>query len=164
MPVKVIGMIGVTPPAGDATVHVIDGGVSPEYLVEFSRAHEAAGFDLVLVGYTSTSADGWAVATHAAAHTDRLGYLVAHRPGFVSPTLAARKAATFDQLSEGRLALHIIAGASDHDQRRDGDHRQGRPLRPRRRVPRGHAGGVDRRPRRSTTTATTTGCPTCART
>lgn len=121
MPVKVIGMIGVAPPADDATVHVIDGGVSADYLVEFSQAHDRAGFDLVLVGYTSTSADGWTVATHAAAHTERLGYLIAHRPGFVSPTLAARKGATFDQLSGGRFALHIIAGASDRDQQRDGD-------------------------------------------
>jgi alkanesulfonate monooxygenase len=121
MPVKVIGMIGVTPPAGDATVHVIEGGVSPEYLVEFSRVHEEAGFDLVLVGYTATSADGWEVATHAAAHTTTLGYLIAHRPGFVAPTLAARKAATFDQLTRGRFALHIIAGVSDAEQRRDGD-------------------------------------------
>ncbi|MFV0260143.1 MAG: LLM class flavin-dependent oxidoreductase [Acidimicrobiales bacterium] len=122
MPVNVIGMIGVTRPAGGATVHVIDGGVSPEHLVEYARTHERAGFDLVLVGYTSTSADGWTVATHAAAHTERLGYLIAHRPGFVSPTLAARKAATFDRLSQGRFALHIIAGAGDHDQRRDGDY------------------------------------------
>jgi alkanesulfonate monooxygenase len=121
MPVKVVGMIGVARPADDATVHVIDGGVSPEYLVEFSQAHDQAGFDLALVGYTSTSADGWTVATHAAAHTENLGYLIAHRPGFVSPTLAARKAATFDQLSRGRFALHIIAGASDRDQHRDGD-------------------------------------------
>jgi alkanesulfonate monooxygenase len=114
-------MIGVARPGDAATVHVIDGGVSPEYLVEFSQAHDRAGFDLVLVGYTSTSADGWTVATHAAANTENLGYLIAHRPGFVSPTLAARKAATFDQLSGGRFALHIIAGASDRDQRRDGD-------------------------------------------
>lgn len=121
MPVNVIGMIGVARPSDDATVHVIDGGVSPEYLVEFSQAHDRAGFDLALVGYTSTSADGWTVAAHAAAHTENLGFLIAHRPGFVSPTLAARKAATFDQLSHGRFALHIIAGASDKDQHRDGD-------------------------------------------
>ena len=122
MALQVIGMIGVAPPADDATVHIIDGGVSPEYLVEFSKAHDRAGFDLVLVGYTSTSADGWAVATHAAANTKSVGYLIAHRPGFVAPTLAARKAATFDQLSQGRFALHVIAGASDRDQRRDGDY------------------------------------------
>ena len=72
MPVQVIGMIGVAPPADDATVHIIDGGLSADYLVEFSRAHDEAGFDLALVGYTSTSADGWSVATHAAAHTERL--------------------------------------------------------------------------------------------
>ena len=122
MPIQVIGMIGVAPPADDATVHIIDGGVSPEYLVEFSQAHDRAGFDLVLVGYTSTSADGWSVATHAAANTESVGYLIAHRPGFVSPTLAARKAATFDQMSAGRFALHVIAGASDRDQQRDGDY------------------------------------------
>ena len=122
MGLQVIGMIGVAPPADDTTVHVIDGGVSPRYLVEFAKAHDEAGFDLALVGYTSTSADGWEVATHAAASTEKLGYLIAHRPGFVSPTLAARKAATFDQLSEGRFALHIIAGAGDRDQRRDGDY------------------------------------------
>ena len=125
MPLKVIGMIGVAPPApadGEpASVHVIDGGVSPRFLVDFAKAHDEAGFDLVLVGYTSTSADGWSVATHAAANTERLGYLIAHRPGFVAPTLAARKAATFDQLTGGRFALHIIAGAGDRDQRRDGD-------------------------------------------
>lgn len=122
MALQVIGMIGVAPPTDDATVHIIDGGVSPEYLIEFSQAHDRAGFDLVLVGYTSTSADGWSVATHAAANTTSVGYLIAHRPGFIAPTLAARKAATFDQLSGGRFALHVIAGASDRDQQRDGDY------------------------------------------
>ena len=119
---SVIGMIGVSPPKDDSTVHVIEGGLSRQFLEDFSRAHDEAGFDLVLVGYTSTSADGWSVATHAASVTERLGYLVAHRPGFVAPTLAARKAATFDQLSGGRFALHIIAGASDKDNQRDGDY------------------------------------------
>ena len=46
---------------------------------------------------------------------------LAHRPGFVAPPLAARKLATLDQLSGGRLALHIIAGGSDADQAKDGD-------------------------------------------
>ncbi|MEC8959807.1 MAG: LLM class flavin-dependent oxidoreductase, partial [Chloroflexota bacterium] len=45
----------------------------------------------------------------------------AHRPGFVAPTLAARQAATLDQLTGGRIALHIISGGSDVEQRRDGD-------------------------------------------
>src|SRR6201990_3762536 len=121
MPVKIIGMIGVAPPSGEATLHVIEGGLSPAYLTEFARAHDRAGFDMVLVGYSSSSAEGFLVALYAAAHTDRLGYLVAHRPGFVAPTLLARKIATFDHLTGGRLAVHIITGKSDDEQHGDGD-------------------------------------------
>ncbi len=121
MAVRIIGMIGVTPPQSDATLHVIEGGLSPHYVVEAARAHEASGFDLVLVGYSSSSAEGFLVAQHAAAHTERLGYLIAHRPGFVAPTLMARKIATFDHLTGGRLAVHIITGKTDDEQEGDGD-------------------------------------------
>ncbi len=121
MPVRVIGMIGVTPPKSDATLHVIEGGLAPNYVVEAARAHEASGFDRVLVGYSSSSAEGFLVALHAAAHTERLGYLIAHRPGFVAPTLMARKIATFDHLSGGRLAVHVITGKTDDEQEGDGD-------------------------------------------
>jgi alkanesulfonate monooxygenase len=121
MPVRVIGMIGVTPPSDGATVHVIRGGLSPAYLRAFAQAHDQAGFDLALVGYTASSAEGFLVALHAAQHTERLGFLIAHRPGFVAPTLAARKIATFDQLTGGRIAIHIISGASDAEQENEGD-------------------------------------------
>ncbi|MCW5745792.1 MAG: LLM class flavin-dependent oxidoreductase [Alphaproteobacteria bacterium] len=121
MPVRLIGMIGVTPPASAASMHVIKGAISPDYLRAFARAHEDAGFDLVLVGYTASSAEGFLVAQYAAVQTTRLGFLIAHRPGFVAPTLAARKIATFDHLTGGRLALHIISGASDAEQESEGD-------------------------------------------
>src|ERR1700720_3570001 len=121
MPVRIVGMIGATPPRNDTTLHVIEGGLSPSYLTQFARAHDQAGFDLALVGHTSSSAEGFLVALHAAAHTERLGYLVAHRPGFVAPTLMARKIATFDHLTGGRLAVHIITGKTDEEQQGDGD-------------------------------------------
>nr|WP_314071886.1 LLM class flavin-dependent oxidoreductase [uncultured Roseococcus sp.] len=120
MSVRVIGMIGVEPPKG-TTLHVIAGGVSPSFLKEFAQAHENAGFDQVLVGYYSSSAEGFNVASYAAAHTKTLSYLIAHRPGIVSPTLAARAAATFDHLSNGRLSMHIIAGVTDKEQESEGD-------------------------------------------
>ena len=116
MPVKIIGMIGVASPSSKASLHVIEGGLSPPYLAEFARAHDRAGFDMVLVGYSSSSAEGFLVALYAAMQTDRLGYLIAHRPGFVAPTLLARKVATLDHLTGGRLALHIITGKSDDEQ------------------------------------------------
>ncbi|HKX05776.1 MAG TPA: LLM class flavin-dependent oxidoreductase, partial [Methylomirabilota bacterium] len=123
MAIELIGMIGVRPEGADgAAVHVIGGEVDLAWVRDFSQAHERAGFDKVLVGYTATSADGFLVSSYAAAHTERLGYLIAHRPGFVAPTLAARKAATLDQISGGRVSLHIITGGSDADQARDGDY------------------------------------------
>ena len=91
------------------------------YIRDFAQAAEAGGFDRVLVGYFSDGPDGFLLASAAAAHTERLGFLVAHRPGFVAPTLAARKFATLDQITGGRAAMHVITGGDDADQFRDGD-------------------------------------------
>ena len=85
------------------------------------RRPRTGGFDKVLVGYFSDGPDGFLIAAAAAAHTERLGFLVAHRPGFVAPTLAARKFATLDQITGGRAAMHVISGGDDADQFRDGD-------------------------------------------
>jgi len=71
--------------------------------------------------YFSDAPDGFLVGAHAASVTGRLSFLLAHRPGFVAPPVAARKLATLDQLSNGRLAVHIIAGGSDAEQAKDGD-------------------------------------------
>jgi alkanesulfonate monooxygenase len=122
MPALITGMIGVSPPPRGSTLLVIEGSISPPFIVDFARAHEAAGFDSVLVGYSSSSAEGFLVAMHAAARTERLGYVIAHRPGFVAPTLFARKVATFDQLTGGRVGLHIITGKTDAEQQGDGDY------------------------------------------
>jgi alkanesulfonate monooxygenase len=95
--------------------------IDPGFTARFARAHEAAGFDRVLVGYFSFFPDGFQVAAYALHETRTLGVLLAHRPGFVAPTVAARQFATLDQLSRGRLAMHTIAGANDEEQERDGD-------------------------------------------
>lgn len=92
------------------------------YIRTFAQAAEAGGFDRVLVGYFSDAPDGFLVAAAAASHTERLGFLLAHRPGFIAPTLAARKFATLDQITRGRAAMHVISGGDDTDQRRDGDY------------------------------------------
>jgi len=102
--------------------HVAAGAnIDKSYLSALALAHEYGNFDRVLIGYNSASPDGFQVAAYAAARTTRLKFLLAHRPGFVAPTLAARQLATLDQLSDGRLAVHIITGGSDQEQARDGD-------------------------------------------
>src|SRR5258708_1823307 len=119
MPVEMIGWIaprvssGLTPPSGPP--------FDAEIIAETARIHERAGFDRVLIGYFSDAPDGFLIGATAASVTERLSFLLAHRPGFVAPPLAARKLATLDQLSAGRLAVHMIAGASDSDQAKDGD-------------------------------------------
>lgn len=87
-----------------------------------ARVHEEGGFDTVLVGYFTNAPDGFLVAAQGAVVTERLRFLIAHRPGFVSPTVAARKFATLDQLTDGRVSIHLISGGSDVDQAKDGDH------------------------------------------
>lgn len=53
--------------------------------------------------------------------TERLRFLVAFRPGLVSPTLAAQMAATFQRVSGNRLLLNVVTGGDDVEQRRFGD-------------------------------------------
>ena len=78
---------------------------SADVVAETARIHENADFDRVLIGYFSDAPDGFMVGAHASAVTERLGFLLAHRPGFVAPTVAARKLATLDQLSEENIAI-----------------------------------------------------------
>src|SRR5437868_12103361 len=105
MPIEMIGWIAprvsseLIPPSGppfDAAV-----------IAETARIHERAGFDRVLIGYFSDAPDGFLVGAHAASVTERPRLLLAYRPGFVAPPVAARKLATLDQLSNGGLAERI---------------------------------------------------------
>ncbi|MFZ3234891.1 MAG: LLM class flavin-dependent oxidoreductase [Stellaceae bacterium] len=119
MPVEMIGWIA--PRVSSELIPAAGPPFDADVIAETARIHEQAGFDRVLIGYYSDAPDGFLVGAHAASVTKRLGFLLAHRPGFVAPPVAARKLATLDQLSDGRLAVHVIAGGSDADQAKDGD-------------------------------------------
>ncbi|MFN6570301.1 LLM class flavin-dependent oxidoreductase [Dendronalium sp. ChiSLP03b] len=123
MPLEFIGMIG-TREASElhgTAVSLTGGSIDTAYVRKFAKVHEDGGFDRVLVGYSSTGPDGFNVVNYAANVTEKLKFLLAHRPGFVAPTLAARKLATLDHFTSGRVAVHIITGGSDAEQQRDGD-------------------------------------------
>ncbi|MFC4166465.1 LLM class flavin-dependent oxidoreductase [Teichococcus aestuarii] len=118
-PLEFIGMIQ---PRQQSEIHPASGpAIDPGYLRASAQAHDQGGFDRILIGWYSNGPDGLQLATHAAAHTEKVGFLVAHRPGFQAPSTAARAFATLDQLSDGRAALHAISGGDDTDQARDGD-------------------------------------------
>lgn len=91
------------------------------YISRFAQVHEQAGFDRILVGYWSDQPDGFLVTALAGQATSRIHFLLAHRPGFVAPTLAARKLATLEHQLDGRLAVHVISGGNDGEQRKDGE-------------------------------------------
>ncbi|MEH1917794.1 LLM class flavin-dependent oxidoreductase [Nostoc sp.] len=123
MPVEFIGAIRTKPVSELNNVQnfLNENIIDQDYIRELTQAHEKGGFDRVLVAYRANNPDSFIVASYAASISEQLGFLIAHRPGFVAPTLAARTAATLDHFTNGRIAVHIITGGYDADQQRDGD-------------------------------------------
>jgi alkanesulfonate monooxygenase len=122
MPVEFIGMIFHRPGSDlQAFASATDPLIDRRHTRRFAQVHEDSDFDRVLIGTASLAPEGSQVAAYAAAHTERLSFLVSHRPGFRAPTVAARELATLDHFSQGRAAVHIITGGHDLEQRRDGD-------------------------------------------
>jgi alkanesulfonate monooxygenase len=118
--IEILGMIGT---ADASEIRPRQGPIiDPDYTAKFAKAHEDGGFDRVLIGYGSGWSEGTQVAAYVAQQTERLGLLIAHRPGVVFPTLASRTFTTLDQFSKGRVAVHIITGGTDSEQRREGDY------------------------------------------
>ncbi|MFT8421459.1 MAG: LLM class flavin-dependent oxidoreductase [Gluconacetobacter sp.] len=120
MPVNFIGYIGFNN-SSELHAGVRTRSLDRDYVQAALRVQEEGGFDRVLIPFGSNSPESQIVAAYGAALTTRLGFLVAHRPGFTQPTLAARQLATLDQLSQGRVAVHIITGGADEEMARDGD-------------------------------------------
>jgi alkanesulfonate monooxygenase len=119
MPVEFLG-IGATN-NGSETDPRTGPAFDKDYTLALARAHEDTGWDRVLTAYGSGSPDPAQAATYIADHTERLQLLLAHRPNVSYPTFTAKTVATLDQISDGRLTLHVITGGNDHEQQREGD-------------------------------------------
>ncbi|WP_275791550.1 LLM class flavin-dependent oxidoreductase [Pararhizobium gei] len=120
MPVEIIGYIGnhnasETIPASGPVINL-------QHIAAAAAIHENGGFDRVLFAFHSTSPESILIAQHVAAITTKLKLMIAHRPGFTAPTLAARQLATLDHLTNGRVSVHIITGGNDQELAQDGDH------------------------------------------
>lgn len=86
--------------------------VDQAYLQQVAVAADTLGYEGVLIPTGRSCEDPWIVAASLIPATRRLRFLVAVRPGLVAPTLAARMAATFDRLSQGRLLVNLVTGAT----------------------------------------------------
>lgn len=105
-------------PAGAA------GGARPAsvaYLGQIARTAEQLGFVGALTPTGAWCEDAWLSTAMLTEVTERLKFLVAFRPGLLSPTLAAQMAGTFQRLSRGRLLLNVVTGGESHEQRAYGD-------------------------------------------
>ncbi|MFI9757269.1 LLM class flavin-dependent oxidoreductase [Streptomyces sp. NPDC051963] len=99
-------------------------GIRPpdiEYLAQIAKAAEQLGFEAVLTPTGTWCEDAWLTTVALAQHTERLKFLVAFRPGLISPTLAAQMAATYQRVTRGRLLLNVVTGGDSTEQRRFGD-------------------------------------------
>jgi alkanesulfonate monooxygenase len=102
----------IGPPTREATA---------DYLVQVAKAAEDAGFVFALMPVGTTCHDAWLASAVVAAQTDRLKFLVAMRPGFVAPTLAAKMSNTLDQLTHGRVLINVVTGGFPAELAADGD-------------------------------------------
>jgi alkanesulfonate monooxygenase len=91
------------------------------YLGQIAQAAEQLGFVGVLTPTGAWCEDAWLTTAMLVEKTERLKFLVAFRPGMITPTLGAQMSATFQRHSGGRLLLNVVTGGEDKEQRGYGD-------------------------------------------
>lgn len=91
------------------------------FIQHLVQAYDRNGYDRMLIANAATWPDSIPFAAYIAGITKSLKFMIAHRPGFVPPTMAARMLVTIDRLSEGRAGVHIITGGNDKEMEADGD-------------------------------------------
>ncbi|MBC7657225.1 MAG: LLM class flavin-dependent oxidoreductase [Frankiaceae bacterium] len=76
-----------------------------------------------LIGYSALWPQNLVTAPLLFSMSQKLGLIVAHRPGVMHPVVAARAFGTMDFLAgSGRLAINLVSGSSDKDLAREGDY------------------------------------------
>ena len=91
------------------------------YLTQIALAAESFGFEAALTPTGPWCDDAWLTTMALAERTERLKFLVAFRPGAMSPTLAAQMAATYQFHTGGRLVLNVVTGGDTAEQNAYGD-------------------------------------------
>ncbi|MDX2216000.1 MAG: FMNH2-dependent alkanesulfonate monooxygenase [Oculatellaceae cyanobacterium bins.114] len=96
--------------------------LTPEYVRQLATAIDSLGFTGALLPTGRSCEDAWITAASLISVTKRMKFLVAIRPGISSPGMAARMAATFDRMSNGRLLINVVTGGDPAELAGDGLH------------------------------------------
>ncbi len=94
--------------------------IDHRYLRAIAQAADTLGYRGVLIPTGRGCEDAWTVGATLVPVTERLRFLVALRPGMTLPAEAARQAATFDRMSDGRLLVNVVSGGTPVDLAGDG--------------------------------------------
>ncbi|MBD2259477.1 FMNH2-dependent alkanesulfonate monooxygenase [Pseudanabaena sp. FACHB-2040] len=96
--------------------------ITPDYLRQLAVAIDHLGYAGALLPTGKSCEDAWITAASLIAVTQKMKFLVAVRPGISSSGMAARMAATFDRLSQGRLLVNVVTGGDPSELAGDGLH------------------------------------------
>ncbi|KAM0323133.1 hypothetical protein ACHAQA_008983 [Verticillium albo-atrum] len=114
--------ISVTFPNASTELKPIPGaGVDNDFFIRYARNLDDYEFNYTLIPYGSSGFDPFTLGATIAAVTKNIKVIIALRPNTLYPTVAAKALATLDQLSNGRVVVHFIAGGNDAEQAREGD-------------------------------------------
>lgn len=94
--------------------------VDLQYLRQVAEASDKLGYYGVLLPTGRSCEDSWVIASAVAPSTKNLRFIVAVRPGLLSPAVAARMTATLDRITDGRLIINVVTGGDPVENKGDG--------------------------------------------
>ena len=91
-----------------------------DYLRQVAQAADQLGYWGMLLPTGRSCEDSWVVGSAVAPATKNLRFLIALRPGLVSPVMGARMAAALDRATNGRLLINVVTGGDPVELKGDG--------------------------------------------
>lgn len=89
--------------------------------IEFCHAAEQSGIDSILMAFGFTRPDPMALSAALGMHSDKIKFMIACRPGVMSPTAFVQQINTVSALTKGRVHINIVTGHSPHELQYYGD-------------------------------------------
>ena len=122
-PVPPLDLFWFAPTGGDGHYLGAKEGSRPVdhlYLRQIAQAADRLGYGGILLPTGRGCEDALVTAAALLPWTERLRFLVALRPGLVSPGESARQFATLDRIARGRTLVNLVSGGNPADLAGDG--------------------------------------------
>ena len=98
-----------------------EGQLDVDAIVGFAQAAEKAGIESLLMGISFHMPDPVPLLSVLLRETSKIKFILAYRPGLISPTLFAQIVNTLSWIGKSRVDLNIVAGISPAEQAYYGD-------------------------------------------